>query len=338
MCPGRAPEKARVRSGGEQTCGGPAQELIAGTWPITSLADILDTALADRLRGTVAAALTPLRDRGDALDEEAFTPMVEFLAAAGLDGVLALGTTGEGILLSGSERLRATELFVQSAAGRLRVIAHCGAQTTRETTSLAAHAAGSGADGVAVIGPPYFAPDERALLSHFSEAARACSPLPFYVYEFAARAGYQVPLSVLDSLRLRADNFVGLKVSDTPWERFAPYLIDGLDVFVGPEQLIDRGMNGGAVGAVSALAAALPELVIAAVKSGDKGDAARCGAVRDRLQAFPFHTALKRVLAQRGVPIRDDVRSPLRTLTAEEGKLLSAELPSLVQETHAAAS
>ena len=298
----------------------------------------MSKALADRLHGTVAAALTPLRDRGDALDEDAFAPMVEFLAAAGLDGLLALGTTGEGILLSGSERRRATELFVRLAPGGLRVIAHCGAQTTRDTTSLAAHAAASGADGVAVIGPPYFAPDARALLDHFSEAASACSPLPFYVYEFAARAGYQVPLAVLDSLRARADNLAGLKVSDTPWERFAPYLIDGLDVFVGPEQLIDRGMGCGAVGAVSALAAALPELVIAAVRSRRKEDADRCGAVRDRLQAFPFHAALKRLLAYRGVPIREDVRGPLRTLTADEGKLLAAELPSLVQETHAAAS
>lgn len=297
----------------------------------------MSAVLADRLRGTVAAALTPLRDGGDALDQDAFAPMVEFLAAAGLNGLLVLGTTGEGILLGRSERCRATELFVQSAAGRLHVIAHCGAQTTRETTSLAAHAAESGADGVAVIGPPYFVPDQPALLSHFSEAARACSPLPFYIYEFAARAGYQVPIAVLDRIRGRATNFVGLKVSDTPWERFEPYLIDGLDVFVGPERLINRGMSRGAVGAVSALAAALPELVIAAVTSQSEEDAERCGAVRDRLQTFPFHAALKRLLAHRGVPIREDVRGPLRTLTVEEGMALAAELPTFAPGTHTAA-
>src|ERR687895_2181132 len=116
------------------------------------------------LRGALAAALTPLRDGGSALDEDAFEPYTAFLAAGGLDGVLALGTTGEGILLSVPERRRAAELFL---AGPLPVIVHCGAQTTADTVALAEHAPGAGAAGVAVIGPPYFPLDERALLEHF---------------------------------------------------------------------------------------------------------------------------------------------------------------------------
>ncbi|HVD50085.1 MAG TPA: dihydrodipicolinate synthase family protein, partial [Gaiellaceae bacterium] len=94
------------------------------------------------LRGAIAAAVTPLRDEGAALDEEAFGPYLDFLAAAGLDGILALGTTGEGILLSAAERRRAAELFVD---GLLPAIVHCGAQTTAETCALAEHAAGAGA-------------------------------------------------------------------------------------------------------------------------------------------------------------------------------------------------
>ena len=85
------------------------------------------------------------------------------------------------------------------------------------------------------MAPPYFMLDEAELLSHFEAAARACAPTPFYVYEFAARSGYPVPVPVIERLREAAPNFRGLKVSDTPWERFAPYLIEGLDVFVGPE-------------------------------------------------------------------------------------------------------
>ena len=76
--------------------------------------------------------------------------------------------------------------------------AHCGAQTTADTVALAAHAAEAGADAVAVIGPPYFQLDERALLEHFTAAAAACAPLPFYVYEFERASGYAVPLPVLD--------------------------------------------------------------------------------------------------------------------------------------------
>src|SRR5919204_3124937 len=150
------------------------------------------------VRGALAAAVTPFRDDGAALDEEAFGPYLEFLAAAGLDGILALGTTGEGILLSGAERRRAAELFVEARPAGFAVAVHCGAQTTRETVALAEHAAQLGADAVAVIGPPYFALDDDALLGHFAAAAQACAPLPFYVYEFAARSGYAVPPVVIE--------------------------------------------------------------------------------------------------------------------------------------------
>jgi dihydrodipicolinate synthase/N-acetylneuraminate lyase len=280
--------------------------------------------------GTLAAAATPLRNDGAALDEEAFAPLVDFLARAGLDGILALGTTGEGILLTPPERRRAAELFHQASAGRLQVAVNCGAQSTADTVALAEHAARIGADAVAVIAPPYFPLDERALLAHFAAAARACAPTPFYVYEFARASGYAVPVSVVERLREEAPNLAGLKVSDAPFESFAPYLIEGLDVFVGPEALIGRGIESGAVGAVSALATAFPEIVSEAVRQPASDAAAKVGELRAAVERFPRHAALKRVLALRGVPIREDVRPPLRALDegerAEVDRLLSAWL------------
>jgi dihydrodipicolinate synthase/N-acetylneuraminate lyase len=278
------------------------------------------------LRGALAAAVTPLAGGGDVLDEDGIDPLVGFLESGGLDGLLALGTTGEGILLSRAERRRAAELFVAARPDGFAVAIHCGAQTTRDTAELSAHAADLGADAVAVIGPPYFELDERALLDHFAAAAQACEPLPFYVYEFAARSGYAVPVAVLDRLRDAAPNLAGLKVSDRPWERFEPYLVEGLDVFVGPEALIDRGLAGGAVGAVSGLATAFPSEVAAAVRGVPGPD---LGELRKGLDRLPFHAAAKRVLGRRGVPIREDVRAPLRGLTEDERGELDRWLGSL---------
>ena len=277
------------------------------------------------IRGALAAAVTPLRDGGEALDEEAFRPYVDFLAAAGLDGVLALGTTGEGFLLPVDQRMRAAGLFVEAAGERLPVAVHAGAQSTWDTVELAAHAADIGASAVAVMGPPYFPLDESELLAHFAAAARACAPVPFYVYEFAARSGYAVSPLVLERLREAASNFRGLKVSDTPWERFALYLVEGLDVFVGPEALIPQGLAAGAVGAVSALGSAFPELVAAAVRDPESAELAP---VRAAIERFPFQSALKTVLARRGVPINPDVRRPLRVLTEEERRDLETWLES----------
>lgn len=281
-----------------------------------------------KLHGVLAAAVTPLREGGAALDEAAFDPYVDFLVTGGLDGILALGTTGEGLLLAPPERRRVAELYVAAAGRRLLVAAHCGAQTTRETVALAAHAAEAGADAVAVIGPPYFQLDERALLDHFAAAAAACDPLPFYVYEFARASGYAVPLAVLFELRERVSNLVGLKVSDSPFDRFQPYLIDGLDVFVGPEVLIAAGIEAGAIGAVSALAAAFPDRVAAAVRDPRPAASVELGELRAAIEQLPRHAALKAVLALEGVPIRQDVRRPLRQLLEHEHEELGAWLGS----------
>jgi dihydrodipicolinate synthase/N-acetylneuraminate lyase len=268
------------------------------------------------LRGALAAAVTPLAE--DRFDEGAVGPYVDFLASSGLDGLLALGTTGEGLLFHADERRRVVEAFVAASAGRLQVAAHCGAQTTADTLALCAHAAEAGVDAVAVIGPPYFQLDERALLEHFAAAAAACAPLPFYVYEFERASGYQVPLPVLHELRGRAPNLAGLKVSDAPFERFAPYLIEGLDVFVGPEALIFDGLSAGAAGAVSGLAAAFPDRVAAVVAEPTEAGAVELGELRAAVERFPRHAALKFVLGLRGVAVREDVRKPLRQLTDGE--------------------
>src|SRR5438034_3991373 len=179
------------------------------------------------ISGAFAAALTPLTAGGASLDDAAFAPYVEFLASGGVDGILACGTTGEGILLSLDERRQAAELFLGAArAHALPVAVHCGAQTTADTAALAAHAASAGAAAVAVIAPPYFALDERALQAHFEAAAAACAPVPFYIYEFEARAGYAVPLVVVERLPAEVPNLRGLKVSDKPWEKLEPYLLE----------------------------------------------------------------------------------------------------------------
>ena len=93
-----------------------------------------------------------------------------------------------------------------------------------------------------------------------------------------------------------------------------PYLVEGLDVFIGAETLVDQGLERGAAGSVSGLAAAFPE----------GGDPSK----RAVLERYPFQAALKVVIGLRGVPVRPDVRAPLRTLTDEERAELEQWLES----------
>jgi dihydrodipicolinate synthase/N-acetylneuraminate lyase len=238
--------------------------------------------------------------------------------------VLALGTAGEGILLRVDERRHVADCFLQAADNRLQVAVHCGAQTTADTVELAAHAAEVGADAVVVIGPPYFKLDEKAQYAHFFAAASACAPLPFYVYEFASTTGYPIAQEVLERLRHDASNVVGLKVSDTPLDAFEKYLLPGFDIFVGPEALIADGMARGALGAVSALASALPREVAAVVRDPSPEGAARLGELRTFVERFPRQAGLKHLLGLQGVAVGPDVRAPLRGLTSEERAELDA--------------
>ena len=151
------------------------------------------------LRGAIAAAITPMRDGGRHLDGEAFAPLVRHLVAGGVDGLLACGTTGEGVLLSVAERREVAESFIAARPDGFQVAVHAGAQTTADTVALAAHALDVGADAVAVIAPPYFPLDAEELPRHFGQAANACDPLPFYLYEFAARSGYAIPLDAVNA-------------------------------------------------------------------------------------------------------------------------------------------
>jgi dihydrodipicolinate synthase/N-acetylneuraminate lyase len=277
-----------------------------------------------RLHGAIAAAVTPLKDGGRSLDRDSFVPLVGFLANGGIDGILTCGTTGEGVLLSVEERKHVAEAFLTVRPKGFQVAVHAGAQTTRDTVALAAHALQIGADGVAVIAPPYFPLGSRELFDHFRSAADACDPLPFYVYEFAARSGYAIPIDVVAQLRREQDNVVGMKVSDTPFDAIEPYLVDGMDVFVGSDPLVRAGMERGAVGAVSGLATAWPEVVAALVHDHSPEAHLRVTELRERLEGIPFHAALKQVLTDRGVLLHGDVRPPLRGLTLEERTTVSA--------------
>lgn len=258
----------------------------------------------------LAASVTPLRDGGVSVDLDAIAPLWEFLRAGGADGVFCCGTTGEGVLLTLDERRSVAGAFRRACDGRL--IVHAGAQTTADTVALAAHAASIGADGVAVIAPPYYPLDDDSLVEHMCAAAAACAPVPFYLYAFAARSGYPLSPQVISRVRERETNVTGLKVSESPFAAVQPYLALGLPVLVGSEPLIPEALAAGAAGSVSGLASAFPDVVRAALDDPGDHTAVPLRELRARLGSASFIAGLKHELGLHGVPVSGDVRAPLR--------------------------
>ena len=253
------------------------------------------------IRGAFAAALTPLRDGGAALDEGAVEPYVAFLAEGGVDGILVCGTTGEGILLTAAERMRLLELFIAAARGKLAVAAHCGAQTTAETAALAAHAAEAGADAVAVIGPPFFPLDEAALEEHFAAAAAACAPLAFYVYEFAARSGYAVPVAVDRAAAASARRTcAGSRSPTSPGRRSSRTSSTGSTSSSAPSPWSRAGSTAVRPGPCRASRRCIPRSWRRSCASRTQELSDEAERLRSELDRFPFQAAAKVVAARRG--------------------------------------
>lgn len=279
--------------------------------------DTMKLTTLDR-RPLIVAAVTPLHPDGASVDLEGIRPYVAFLESNGADGVFACGTTGEGILLSLEERQAAAEAFRQALSGDL--VVHAGAQTTADTCVLAAHAREIGADAVAVIPPPYFPLDAEALTAHFVAAARAAAPLPFFCYAFTARSGYPLPVDVIRRIGESVENLAGLKVSESPFERVEPYLELGLPVLIGNEPLLPQGIAAGAIGTVSGMASAFPDVVRDCL---DRADAEPLAELRAAMETSgQFIAAAKHVLTMRGVGVSTGMRAPLRALTSAEASAL----------------
>ena len=238
--------------------------------------------------------------------------------------MLALGTTGEGILLS-RRGAQARDRALRRGARRSKVIVALrraddrGHGRARRARRRGGRRRGRG-DRAAVL------PARRATRCSRTSPRppRACAPLPFYVYEFARASGYAVPLEVARAAaRARAEprraQGLGHAVGGV---RAVP--LEGLDVFVGPEALIAQGMRARRVGAVSALASAFPGASWRRWSATRRRRGAGIGELRDAVERFPLHAALKRIVARRGVPMREDVRAPLRGLTDDERTELDA--------------
>ncbi|MGH2938193.1 MAG: dihydrodipicolinate synthase family protein [Solirubrobacterales bacterium] len=261
----------------------------------------------------LAAVVTPMRDGGEAVDEEAIKPLVDYLEDGGCDGLFIAGTAGEGLLLGHDERKRVAELFCGAARGRRLV--HVGSQTTAATVDLARHAAELGADGVAVIPPPYYPLPEEALIAHLVAAGQACAPTPFFIYAFASRSGYPLTPEVVEAVAERLDNLKGMKVSEPTLELAAPFLGLGLEILIGADPIVPAALTAGAAGAASALAGALPREVRAIIDDPGPNAAQELTDLRsDIIVDGDLIPSIKAELGRRGLPVRADVRRPLRAV------------------------
>lgn len=158
-------------------------------------------------RGAITALVTPLRH--DRVDEDALVRLVEQQIAAGIDGLVPCGTTGEASTLSTAEHLRVIELTLQAARGRVPVLAGAASNDTREAIELARACKQLGAAGTLQVTPYYTRPTQAGLVAHFTAIADQ-SDLPVVVYNVPGRTGVDLLPDTVAELA-RHPKIVGIK-------------------------------------------------------------------------------------------------------------------------------
>ena len=158
-------------------------------------------------RGSLTALITPFKD--GKLDEEAFRRIVEWQIDEGTHGLVPVGTTGESPTLDHEEHMRVVEICVETANGRVPVIAGAGSNSTAEAIELTKHAKSAGANGVLVVTPYYNKPTQEGLYQHF-KAINDCANIPILIYNIPGRS--IVDMSVVTMARLfELPNIAGVK-------------------------------------------------------------------------------------------------------------------------------
>lgn len=136
-------------------------------------------------QGSFVALITPFRN-GE-VDEQAFRSLVEWHIQEGTHGLVPCGTTGESPTLSHEEHKRIVEICIETAAGRVPVIAGAGSNSTREAIELTEHAKEAGADATLHVTPYYNKPTQEGLFHHYKAIADEVD-LPLFIYNIPGRS------------------------------------------------------------------------------------------------------------------------------------------------------
>jgi 4-hydroxy-tetrahydrodipicolinate synthase len=287
--------------------------------------------------GTHTALVTPFTKDGQ-IDESRLRQLIEQQIAAGIDGLVPCGTTGESPTLSHEEHNHVIELVVRFAAGRCKVIAGTGSNSTDEAISMTQHAKKVGANATLQVAPYYNKPPQAGLYAHFRAIAEQ-GGLPVIIYNIPGRCGVDVSNDTIAKLRRDLpQRIVGLKEATGVVDRVSQLrgMVDReFCIMSGDDSLTLPMMSVGAVGVISVASNVVPREVTEMTHAALKGDFERAGRIHAKL--FPIFKDLfietnpipvKAALAMMGV-MEETYRLPLVPMSDSNRTQLRRTLQAL---------
>src|SRR2546430_6919686 len=221
--------------------------------------------------GTFTAIVTPFKN--GKIDEAALQRLIKIQIKAGVDGVVPVGTTGESPTVNYEEHIQVIALSVKFAAGKIKVIAGTGGNSTTEAIYLTEHAEKAGADGSLQVAPYYNKPTQEGLFQHFRELARS-TKLPIVLYSIPGRCGVEISVDTVKRLARDCKNIIGIKEAGGNSDRVSQLraaLGPRFEIMCGDDALTLSFMAVGAQGVISVASNVIPRQVTRMVQSATAG-------------------------------------------------------------------
>ena len=278
--------------------------------------------------GTYTALITPFKE--GRIDEQALKRLIQLQIRGGVDGIVPVGTTGESPTVDYAEHIRIIELSVRFAAGKIKVLAGTGGNSTTEAIYLTEHAEKVGADGSLQVAPYYNKPTQEGLFQHFREVARK-TRLPIVLYSIPGRCGIEIAVETVRRLAKQCRNVVGIKEAGGNSDRVSQLraaLGSRFEILSGDDALTLSFMAVGAQGVVSVASNVIPRPVSQMVKAFAAGNLRQALKLHDQWHPLfkdlfietnpvPVKAALA-ILGQ----IEEEYRLPLVPMSAKNRQLL----------------
>ena len=257
---------------------------------------------ADDFSGLTVAMITPFKE--GKIDFDALQEQVEFQVAAGTTAVSPTGTTGESPTLTHEEQHEVIKKTVEFAAGRVKVLAGTGSNSTAEALSLSKYAESVGADALLVIGPYYNKPTQEGFYQHFKAIAQAVG-VPICVYNVPGRTGKAIDADTI--IRLAEFKNIAMVKDATGSMDSASRIIAATDLTVlsGDDSLTLPFMALGARGVVSVVGNFAPKDVVALCAAMNAGNLDEARALHKKL--LPLSVGMLS-LATNPIPVKKAMR------------------------------
>jgi 4-hydroxy-tetrahydrodipicolinate synthase len=273
-------------------------------------------------QGTFTALVTPFRD--GVIDFSALGKLIQSQIEANIDGLVAVGTTGDSPTLSHAERKEVIRFAIKAAEKRCLVLAGTGSYSTRDAITATEEAEKLGADGALLVAPYYNKPSQEGLFRHF-EAIAKCTALPLMLYNIPSRCGVDIGAETVARIAHACGNVVSIKEASGSVDRVSELrarLPEAFTILSGDDGLTLPFMSVGAVGLVSVASNLLPAEIVELVRAFTSGDAARAEQLHGKLYWLfkdlfiePNPVPVKTALSWRGV-MSGEVRLPLCEMTS----------------------